>query len=205
MAKMPRRPGRRLAAAARIHDWSRTRLNEHWSDCQARAHAITQEIGLPDQPILGRLLFEIAIGPQESRAVTAYMLLGALPRLRVPLGEHVAELAVQHPDEVVRQRASRRLAGTLHGEYSDIADRWISHGSPDARERGFILAGAAGQVLSEQVVRDAIRNGSAGPAMYAAGMAGLPCLRALSVDVSLDVTVRGAAHWWLAQGCRIQS
>ncbi len=60
-----------------IPDWSRTQLNRHWSDCQSRAHAITDELGLPEQPVLARLLFDIAVGPHESRAVSGYMLVAA--------------------------------------------------------------------------------------------------------------------------------
>ncbi|GAB3257957.1 hypothetical protein [Nocardioides dilutus] len=203
MKRSGRRPRRPLAPAADMPDWSRTRLNKHWSDCQARAHAVTDALGLPDQPVLARLLFDIAIGPHESRAVTSYMLLGALPHLRQPIGEHVADIAETHPDPVVRGRAARRLAGTLHGDHSAIARRWITEGSPQARDRGFVLAGAAGDHLPEPLIRYALANGSIGPALYAAGMAEHSCLRSLAASRSLGPEVRGGARWWISQGGRV--
>ncbi|MBJ7358663.1 hypothetical protein [Nocardioides sp.] len=198
-----RRPRRPLAPAADMPDWSRTRLNRHWSDCQVRAHSVTDSLGLPDQPVLARLLFDIAMGPHESRAVTSYMLLGALPRLRKPIGEHVADIAETHPDPVVRGRAARRLAGTLHGDHSAIAQRWITDGSPDERDRGFVLAGAAGDHVPEPLIREALATGPIGPPLYAAGMAGHACLRSLAGPRSLRPEVRGGARWWLSHGTRV--
>ena len=198
-----RTPRRRLAPEAKIRDWSRSRLNRHWSDCQARARAVTEATGLPDQPVLARLLFDIAIGPHETRAVTSYMLLGALGHFRVPVGEHVAELAEHHPDPVVRDRAGRRLIGVLHGEYCDLADRWLLDGSQEDRNRALLLAGAAGHEVPENLLRAAVADGAFAPALYAAGMAGHPCLPGLAEDRTLDESARGAARWWIAHGGRI--
>ncbi|QBR93384.1 hypothetical protein [Nocardioides euryhalodurans] len=71
-----------LAPLADIPDWSRTHRNRHWMACRARAAEIARRLGLPDEPVLARLLFDIAVSPWESRAVTSYMLVGAVPRSR---------------------------------------------------------------------------------------------------------------------------
>jgi hypothetical protein len=196
------RPQRRLAPGADIPDWSRTRLNRHWSDCQARAHEVTEALGLADQPVLARLLFDIAMGPHESRAATGYMLLGALRRLRRPLGDHVADLARNHPDPVVRDRSGRRLGGMLHGEHSPLVDEWLT-GSPEERDRALLLAGGAGQVVPEALLRAALADGSVSPVAYAAGMAAHPALPTLAADATLSPAARGALDWWLRAGPRV--
>jgi hypothetical protein len=131
------------------------------------------------------------------------MLLGALGHFRVPVGDHVAELAEHHPDPVVRDRAGRRLIGVLHGEYSDLADRWLLHGSQEDRNRALLLAGAAGHEVPEHLLRAALADGAFAPALYAAGMAGHPCLPGLAEDRTLEDSARVAARWWIAQGGRI--
>ena len=199
LATTGRRPGQPLAPAADIPDWSRSRLNQHWVECQDRSLAITRGLGLPEQPLLSRLLFEVAIGPHESRAVTSYMLLGAIPGMPSAVGKHVAEIADAHPDPVVQDRAGRRLSGGLHGAHHPIADRWLTHGTREQRDRALLLAGAAGRLLPEEVLLADPNE----PALYAAGMTGHPVLPKLAADVSQPESVRGAARWWLDCGTRV--
>lgn len=194
-----RRPGQPLAEGADITDWSRSRLNDHWSVCQDRAQEATTALGLADQPMLTRLLFEIAMGPHESRAVTSYMLLGAIPGMAAVVGPQVAEIADGHPDPVVRERAGRRLSGALHGHDHDIVDRWLASGTADQRERALRLAGAAGRTLPSSLLEGEPSEG----VVYALGMTGHPALRRLARDASRSDDVRGAARWWLARGPRI--
>ena len=111
------RPRRALSATAKIDNWSRSRLNAHWSRCEAIAHRVTASHDLPDQPILARLIFDIGMGHHESRAVTGYMLLGCLPRLAESCAVNMGDLAENYPDPVIRARVARRLPGMLHGEF----------------------------------------------------------------------------------------
>lgn len=193
-----------LAPTADISDWSRTQLNRHWSDCQTRALAVTDGLGLPEQPVLARLLFDIAVGPHESRAVSGYMLVAALPELRAAVGRQVAELASGHDDAVIRERAGRRLGGVLGGDRCDLAEGWLRDGTAADRERACHVYGEAGVRLPDDLLRRLVgseRTRSA--ALYAAGMAGHPQLPALAVDPTLPDPARGAAAWWLRQGARI--
>ncbi len=199
LAGTGRRPDQPLALAAEVRDWSRSRLNEHWSDCQDRSLAVTRGLGLSEQPLLTRLLFEVAIGPHETRAVTSYMLLGAIPGIPEVIGAHVADIADTHPDPVVRDRAGRRLGGVLHGAHHSIAERWLAEGTNAQRDRALLLAGSAGHVVPEEVLLADPNE----PALYAAGMTGHPVLPKLAADVSQPESVRGAARWWLDCGTRV--
>jgi hypothetical protein len=196
-------PGVPLTRTADIPDWSRTQLNRHWADCQARALAVTDALGLAEQPVLARLLFDIGMGPHESRAVSGSMLVAALPRLRALVGDHVAALAADHDDPVIRERAGRRLVGVLGGDWCDQAERWLRAGPPAHRELACQVAGDAGRRLDDALLRELATGPGWAAATYAAGMAGHPLLPALAADPALPPEVRGAASWWLAQGSRV--
>ena len=192
-----------LAPAARIQDWSRTRLNSHWTECEERAHTITAALAIPDQPILARLLFDVAVSHFETRAVTSNLLLGALPHLAGPVATHLADLSEHHADPVLRARSGRRLPGALHGAYLPLIDRWLAGEDADLRDRGLFVAGAAGVVVDDRALETAIADSSTRPAMYAAGMAGHPALTRLAEDQRHDPGIRGAARWWLKTGTRV--
>jgi hypothetical protein len=153
--------------------------------------------------VLSRLLFDIAMGPHESRAVTSYMLIGALPHLRRLVGEQLAEIAETHSDPVVRDRSARRLAGTLQSEWNNTMSRWLTSDDGQYRDRALRAAGAADVRVDTTVLRTAIRDGGTTAALYAAGMTGHPFLADLAHDRSFGADVRGGAAWWLAQGRRI--
>ncbi|VXC58379.1 helix-turn-helix domain-containing protein [Nocardioides sp. AX2bis] len=195
-----RRPAHPLAPVPVIPDWSRTRVNPHWSECQERAWAITEELRLGPQPMLARLLFDIAIGPFESRAATSYFLLRGVPTIAAAVGAQLGELVDAHADPLVRERAGRRLVGTMDHHYHPLATRWIAAGTVEERDRGLRLAGSAGHLVPEEELRAGLTEA----ALYAAGMAGHPCLPALAADPTLSERVRGAAAWWLRAGSRLQ-
>ncbi len=199
LAATGRRPRHPLADGAAIPDWSRSRLNRHWTECHERASEITTELGLPDQPMLARFLFEVAMGPHESRAVTSSMLLGALPDFPGAVGAHVGEIADSHPDPVVRERAGRRLAGALHGCRVPLITQWFHHGDAEQQERAYRIAGAAGlSIPATCLVTD-----PTDAKLYAAGMTSHPALTTLAEDPARPAEVRGAAQWWLRRGGRI--
>jgi hypothetical protein len=191
-----------LAPGPDVSGWSRSRVNEHWSMCEALAHPVTERLGLPEQPLLARMVFEIALGEQETRAVTSAMLLGALPAMSGEVCAALAELAVEHPDPVVRSRTARRLAGARTGHVPASVRSWWQE--PGERQgSGLTMAGVAGVPVDEQVLLAAAdRPETRQPALFAAGMTRHPVLQELAVSPTRGPEVRGAAAWWLAQGGR---
>lgn len=198
-----RRLGQRLAPPARVETWSQTRRNQHWTDCEARARAVTDTLGLPEQPMLARLVFDIVVSPYESHAVTSYMLLSGLPLLADPVSEQLVAVAETHPDAVIRERAGRRLAGMLHHAMPRAAHSWLGGSDPDLRDRALLMAGCAGAAVPDEVLRRAVEDGprSQRAALYAAGMTRHPLLDELRSHADEDVA--GAAAWWTRQGPRL--
>lgn len=192
--------GRPLAPTVQIPDWSRTSLNEHWTTCEGLARDITDAVGLPPQPLLARMLFEIAMGPHESRAVTASMLLCGIPGLGDRAGETIAALSEEHPDPLVRDRVARRLIGLVHDQMPHQARPWLS-GGHERVGTALLLAGSTGTPVDESLLRQEVGGDGRRAALYAAGMTGAPLLGDLLDDPDPDL--RGGAAWWRAHGTRV--
>lgn len=197
------RPHQRLAPAADVTDWSRTRLNRHWAECERRAREVGAAAGVGDQPMLTRMLFDIAVAPQQSRAFTSCLLLGALPAIRVPLAAQVADIAEHHPDPVIRRRARSRTVVAVHGDHPAYAERWLTSEVPEEREIALFLAGGGGGRVPEEVREQALRDGLDRPLLYALGMTSDPELGEIAEDPTRGDDLRGAAGWWLRNGGRI--
>lgn len=195
--------GRPLAPVPRLSHPTKSRVNAEWNDAHERARAVTAGLGLPDQPLLARLLFDIAHSPLESRAVTSYVLLGAVPALGVPALAQLARLVDAHGDPLVRRRVARRLAGSRLPLPEGSAGRWLEGATGERLEAGLVLAGTAGERVPHRVLRAAWCAGEATgrAALFALGMAEDPVLH----DVAADATnpAAGAARWWLRQGGRV--
>lgn len=193
------RPAVPLTPLPDIPVWDRTDDNRHWAVCERHARDMCAALDIPDQPMLTRLLFDIAIGPLESRAVTSYMLLGAIPGMPEVLAVHLTAIAGDDPDPLIRERAGRRFAGCLQGAPTVPGTGWLTSPDPRRRRWAYRLAGCAGEPLD----LDLIRAGLPGDGAYAAGMAGHPQLDELLADPSLDDAARGALRWWAELGPRI--
>jgi hypothetical protein len=195
------RPTRPLAPLADVRDWTRSRLNSHWVDCQQRGVAIARRVGLGDEGLLARLVFDIALSPHETRAASSFMLVGALPEVAVLMGEQMVGLVEESTDPVIRARAARRLPAVLHGGWPDVAQVWLESADPDLRARGLVMAGAAGRPVSETVLDGALQSDDRIPALYAAGMTGHPVLDRWATDDDSDLS--GAVSWWRRHGTRV--
>jgi hypothetical protein len=192
-----------LAPGPTVTGWSRSRLNEHWSLCEKLAAPVADRHGLPEQPLLARMMFEMALGEHETRAVTSGMLLCALPAVAGSVCAALAELACVHPDPVVRGRTARRLAGATTGTLPDPVRSWW-HAPGERQGTGLRMAGTAGVPVDEAVLVAATeRTETRLPALFAAGMTRHPVLRELAERRSRCPAVRGGAAWWLAEGGRV--
>lgn len=194
---------RPLAPVPRPSHPTKARVNAEWNDARERARAVTGPLGLPDQPVLARLLFDIAHSPHETRAVTSYMLLGAVPALGPPAVAQLAGLVDAHADPLVRRRVARRLAGSRLPPPARSAARWLEGPADERLQAALVLAGAAGERVEPQVLDAAWRaaDGTARAALFALGMAGDPVLHELAVDPGHPAA--SGARWWLRQGTRV--
>lgn len=182
---------------------ARSRANADWLDCEARARRITAALGVPDQPMLARLLYDVAFSDFEVRAVTAYMILGAVPGLAGPATAELAGIVDAHRDPVPRDRAARRLSGARLGELPDQARRWLAQEDPTRIQAALRLYGGAGQAPPpEDLRRAAARDDLERAALFAAGLAGAPSLRTWARERTSSLG--GGARWWIAEGTLVR-
>jgi len=202
--RVHRRPSRPLPPAPEVEGFDREATNRHWKHCRDAARRVGDEVGIGEQPMLARLMFDVAYGHWETRAVTGYFLLGALPSVAEPTWNQFVRMVEVEPDEKIRHRMARRIQGALHGEESTVAVRWLD--SPDRvlRSAGLQVAGAAGHHLPVDDLRRALENTETRrAAAFAAGMSEHPALGDLARDRGLDPSARGAAAWWVDRGGRL--
>lgn len=187
-----------------VRDWSQSRTNAHWQQCRARAESVAVRMGLPAaDTMLARLIFDVAVSPRETHAVTSYMLLGGLPTLAHEVGCELAAIAESEQDAALRSRILRRLPGMLPATVPTQIDRWVdASADPELRAAGLRIAGSAGHpVPTEVLAAETAQAGFPGAAMYCAGMTGHPILADWLTHERADV--RGAARWWLRRGARV--
>jgi hypothetical protein len=199
-------PARPLPRAPEVEGFRRDEANRHWQQCVGLAAEVAAEAGVGEQPMLARLLFDIGYGHWESRAVTAYFLLGAVPALAHPAWDRFAALVDAEPDRRLRHRMARRLQGALAGRPASAAHAWLEDPDPVLRSAGLQIVGSAGVLLPPDDVRRALGDpDTVRAATYAIGMSGHPVLREVARDDDLDEQVRGSAAWWLEHGGRIEA
>ncbi len=197
-------PSRPLPATPLVQDWSRTPDNPLWRWCKEQSDEITAPWNLPSQPLLARMLFEMAFGPWETRALSSHMLLSALPAVQESLPGRVAAFVEQHPDSPVRARVLSRLGGLLHGHRPDGHDHWLTSAEPALRNTALARAGAAGEPLDVDLLLGALQDpATTRYARFAAGMAPHPALASLAEHPALDADTRRELAGWLTAGGRI--
>ncbi|MCL8025427.1 hypothetical protein [Nocardioides bruguierae] len=176
--------------------------NPVWLACEQQSNQVCDRLGVPAQPLLTRLLWEIVAGGPESRASAASFLCTSIEPLRAAVADAVAEIAVTSPDPAVRERAGRRLVGLVDVRVPRVLTGWADDAG-DRHRLGLLVSGVAGEVMPEHVLLAAVETpGSARAATYSAGMAAHPLLPRLAA--SPDPDVAGAARWWLAHGSRVR-
>ncbi|MCL8024887.1 hypothetical protein [Nocardioides bruguierae] len=178
------------------------------AQCDRAAHRITEGLGLEEQPVLSRLLYDVSTAAHEERAVTSYMLLGVHPEIAGPAAAALLAQAQAEPDPVLQRRTTRRLAGARLG--ADVPDlsAWLDH--PDPRLQGVAvrLRAQTGTSPSAPWARaddlDDLDPALADALVGAWGLAGDAPSRAALGELALTGGTRaGAARWWLARGARV--
>lgn len=197
-------PSRPLPPAPDVEGFDRHAANRQWQRCSTLAAEVGAEVGVGWQPMLARLVFDIGYGHWETRAVTGYFLLGALPAIAEPTWERLVRLVDGEPDRRIRHRMARRLHGALAGRATRAAVDWLGSPDPVLRSAGLHIAGSAGSVLPLDDVRRALRDpATARAAVFAIGMSAHPALEEIAGDPGLDPHVRGSVSWWLERGSRV--
>ena len=183
--------------------WTPTRRNQHYTYAEQLARTVSQDVDLPEQPMLTRLLFEVLYDFRAVRAISSGAILLASPFHRA-LPRALQEAVVEAPDETTRAGA---LASPAHvpmaWEELDLA-RWFAVGAPDVDAGALVAAGQGGIQVPEEKLAAALEDPRLRDrATYAAGMAQHPVLRRWVDDPAQPKRVRTAAAWWLRHGGRI--
>jgi hypothetical protein len=184
--------------------WTRTRRNRHYEVSRDLAVRACTAAGLPEQPLLARLLFEVLYDFRSTRAATSAHLMLASP-VAEALHPLLVEAAITGPDEATRAGARGALTQLQTGRHvPDVAD-WLESPEEDLFEVAVVLLGHAGVPPPDKV----LEAGLAGHEMqvrrvlYAAGMASSPRLAEISTDPARSPQVRAIAAWWVREGGRV--
>lgn len=195
---------RPAAPGARPRVWTRNRRNLHYGFASYVAHAASSRRGLPDDPMLARLLFESMFDPRGVRMAIATVLLAGSPYagdlVRVLLAERT-----NGPDEATAPAASRVAAFCHTGDELPELGSLLESEHPEELRHTLRIFGDSGQPAPAETVE----RGLAGDevlvrsTLVALGLAGDPRLVTISGDSGLPKSTRQAAEWWLRHGTRI--
>lgn len=184
--------------------WTRDRRNTHYGFAASVAHTVTSDRGLPDDPMLARLVFEALYDPRGVRKTSSTLLLAASPYSRDLVR---VLLARRHSGPGGRTHAAAaRVAAFCHvdEELPDVRSLLAAE-DPEEFQHALRIFGDAGKMLPAR----ALERGLAGDetlvrhTLVAMGRAGDPRLAEIVADDARPATVRGAAGWWLRHGPRI--
>lgn len=175
-----------------------------YDQCLLEADAITSSLGIGSQPMLARLLYDVALGPWETRATTGQVLLGAVPKLSGSVSDLLARHVEELPPSPLRERLARRLSQLRNGAEVHRTEGWLTHEDATLRHVGLVVAGASGRVIPDDVLRACLHDPyTSREAAYAAGMSLHPSLETLAWDLSFGPATRGTLAWWAGRGGRL--
>lgn len=190
------------APAPRV--WTRDRQNVHYGFAISLAHEVTSARGLPDDPMLARLLFESMYDPRGVRMYCSTVLIAASPYSR-DLVHVLLSRRGCGPDDHTRTAAARVAAFCHVDEELPDVGSLLSSTSPLEFQHAVRIYGDTGHLLPET----AVARGLAGDEMLAChtltalGRAGDPRLVDIASDAARPGPVRTTAAWWLRHGPRI--
>jgi hypothetical protein len=185
-------------------DWTRTRRNRHYEVSRELAVRACSAAGLPEQPLLARLLFEVLYDFRSTRAATSAHLLVASP-VAEALHPLLVEAAITGPDEATRTGARGALTLLQTGRHvPDVAD-WLECPEDDLFEVAAVLLGQAGVPPPDETLEVGLAGDEmqARRMLYAAGMASSPRLAEIGADPARSPEVRAVAAWWVREGGRV--
>ena len=185
-------------------NWTRTRRNVHFGLAGRVAAQACSAAGLPEEPLLARLLFEVLYDFRGPRSTCAAFLVLASP-FADAVHRQVCEVASTARDATTQEGARGAAAILQTRTARPVLDGWWS--SPDVGlvRSAHVLAGHSGQLLTDEQLEAGLTGDAltVNRVLYAAGMAGDPRLPAISVDRRRPAAVRAAAGFWVREGARV--
>jgi hypothetical protein len=193
------RPGMEGPAGPTV--WTRNRRNAHYALAESLALAVTTGRGLPDEPMLARLLFEALFERRGVRMSNAAVLVSFSP-FAPDVARVLLERCVEGPADATRAAALRVVAQCHPGGEVPGLDTLLAASDPGE----FRVALTVASRVDRPLPRPVVERGLAGDEMtaqltlYVLGRAGDARLRRIASDRSRSEQVRGGARWWLREG-----
>ncbi len=185
-------------------DWTKTRRNVHFGLASEVASRACSAAGLPEEPLLARLVFEVLYDFRGPRSTCAAFLVLASP-FADAVHRQVCEVAATAEDAPTKEGA-RRAASILQTRTArPVLDGWLSSPDVELVRTAHVLSGHSGQLLPDEQLEASLAGDAqtVSRVLYAAGMAGDPRLPAISVDRRRPAAVRAAAGYWVREGARV--
>lgn len=185
-------------------DWTKTRRNVHFAIASRLAAETSSAAGLPEEPMLARLLFEALYDFRGPRSACAAFLVLASPFAEA-VHQPLCEAAV-HATDPATQEGSRGAVRMMQSPTSrPVLDDWLLSPDVDLVRTAYVLAGQAGQLLADEQLEAGLAGDpdTVHRVLYGAGMAGDPRLLGISLDPGRPAAVREAAAYWVREGSRV--
>ncbi len=191
-----------LASVHAPDSWALDEDNAHFVICQDLAARASRRLGLPEQPMLARLLFE-GLFDFRSTVTTSSWLLGASAFAPALHGELLGVLDAPL-DHVARSGAFRMLMQSATPASDEVVAPWFERLDAARQLETIQFAEQWALEVREEVVAAAYREGEPGRGIVRAlGMSGQPDLKRLAEDPDFPPQLRLEAQWWLREGARI--
>ncbi len=186
--------------------WSRSRQNLHYGFADSIARSVATRRDHPEEPLLGRLVFEAMFDPRGVRLSNACTLLAVSP-FAADLVAVLLEERDRCPDAMSRAAALRVAAYCHAGENVPGVGSLLESGDAADFEHALSMHARSGRPLPQAAVDRGLAADevTARRTLYALGLAGDQRLSAIADQASLPSWVRGGARWWLEQGSRLDA
>ncbi|WP_162794518.1 hypothetical protein [Nocardioides houyundeii] len=185
-------------------EWTSSRRNIHHTAALDVARRITEEQGIPEQPVLARLLFEALYDPRMSREFPAVLMLSGLP-FADSVVRHVAALHDDISDETTRTVAPWLLMRMRSPDAAPHVGDWVGP-EPQGLVAALVLAHSGRPVPLDAVTPFLSPLPQYGVrALAALALAGNPVLGEIASGQhpSTDAETSATARWLLDDGPRV--
>lgn len=183
--------------------WAADYRNVHYAVCERLAQDVTATLGLGEQPLVARMLFELIYDFRGTRVHAAAFLLMASPLVDA-LQCRLACLSVEGFDETTRAGALRGLRHLQVPRGREQLQTWFDGTRPHDSPQALLVAGNAGLRLDDVLLDQAVDDSTLSlTTVECLGLVRHPALAAVAEDPRRSEAVRASAGWWLQVGGRV--